>query len=240
VYDRTYAGKTLNFEASGGLANASLVMQDQQTDTYWSIMKGQAIAGELSGEKLVELPYGKKMSWKEWRELHPDTLVLSVNGREDDLDGYVDYFDSAQGFRGIEAKDKRLKTKEPIYAFHHRSNAYAARAKNLEDGGRFTLAEGTSVFLYRRKGSGVFDSTTAYRSEDGFEKRDNDWFEKGTGARFDAESGGFEGGDVETLEGFDTYWYNWSLNNPETTLLGDQSERAGRLRLWKNRQSSRR
>ncbi len=221
MYDRNYAGKALNFEASGGLANASLVMQDQQTDTYWSIMKGQAIAGELSGEKLVELPYGKKMSWKEWRELHPETLVLSVNSREDDRDGYADYYKSSRGFQDIEAKDKRLKTKEPIYAFHHQGTAYAARAKNLEDGGRFTLADGTSVFLYRRKGSEIFDSTTAYRSEDGFEKREKDWFEKGTGARFDSESVTFESGDVETLEGFDTFWYTWSLNNPETILLGD-------------------
>ncbi len=211
----------LHFEASGGLAHASLVMQDQQTDTYWSIMKGQAIAGALSGEKLVELPYGKKMSWKEWRELHPDTLVLSVNGREDAGDGYADYYKSSRGFRDIEAKDERLKTKEPIYAFHHQDTAYAARAKSLEDGGRFTLADGTSVFLYRRKGSEIFDSTTAYRSEDGFEKRGKDWFEKGTGARFDAERVTFEGGEVETLEGFDTFWYTWSLNNPETKLLED-------------------
>ncbi len=221
MYDRNYAGKTLNFEASGGLTNASLVMQDQQTDTYWSLMKGQAIAGELSGEKLVELPYGKKMSWKEWRELHPDTLVLSVNGREDDRDGYAGYLESSRGFQDIEAKDKRLKTQEPIYAFHHQGTAYAARAKDLEDGGRFTLADGTSIFLYRRKGSGVLDSTTAYRSEDGFEKRDNDWFEKGTGARFDSETVTFDGEDVETLEGLDTFWYNWSLNNSEAVSLGD-------------------
>ncbi len=221
MYDRNYAGKELNFEASGGLANASLVMQDQQTDTYWSIMKGQAIAGELSGEKLVELPYGKKMSWKEWRELHPDTLVLSVNDREDGGDSYAGYFESSQGFRDIEAKDKRLKTKEPIYAFHHQGTAYAAPAKNLEDGGRFTLADGTPVFLHRRKGSEILDSTTAYRSEDGFEKRGKDWFEKSTGARFDSERVTFEGGEVEPLEGFDTFWYNWSLNNSEAVSLGD-------------------
>jgi hypothetical protein len=29
VYDRNYDGKTLNFEPSGGLMNASLVMQDK-------------------------------------------------------------------------------------------------------------------------------------------------------------------------------------------------------------------
>ena len=45
----------MNLEASGGLVNASLVMQDQQTDT-WSIMEGEAIAGELNGENSRSFP----------------------------------------------------------------------------------------------------------------------------------------------------------------------------------------
>ena len=78
MYSRDYRGRTVNFEVSGGLVNASLVMQDEQTDTYWSIMEGEAVAGELSGEKLVELPIGEKIQWRHWKERHPDTLVLSV------------------------------------------------------------------------------------------------------------------------------------------------------------------
>ena len=46
MYSREYQGRALNFEASGGLLNASLVMQDKETDTYWSIIEGKAIAGE--------------------------------------------------------------------------------------------------------------------------------------------------------------------------------------------------
>ena len=84
MYDRNYAGKTLNFEPSGGLMNASLVMQDKQTDTYWSIMSGKVEAGELGGTALVELPVGEKMSWAEWVAKHPDTLVLSVQQRTSD------------------------------------------------------------------------------------------------------------------------------------------------------------
>ena len=90
----------MNFEASGGLINASLVMQDKQTDTYWSIMEGEAIAGELSGEKLVELPVSEKIQWRHWKEKYSDTLVLSVRGREDGPDGYRDYFRDSRGFGG--------------------------------------------------------------------------------------------------------------------------------------------
>ena len=39
--------------------NASLVMQDFETDSYWAILQGVSIAGEFKGTKLKELPYGK-------------------------------------------------------------------------------------------------------------------------------------------------------------------------------------
>ena len=115
MYSRDYRGRTVNFEASGGLVNASLVMQDEQTDTYWSIMEGEAVAGELSGEKLVELPVSEKIQWRHWKEKHPDHSRIV---------------------------------------------------------GRWT----------RGKTAGEFSG-------------------------------------VESLGGFDTFWYNFSLNNPETLLL---------------------
>ena len=217
MYSRDYRGRTVNFEASGGLVNASLVIQDEQTDTYWSIMKGEAVAGELSGEQLVELPVGEKIQWRHWKERHPDTLVLSVNGREDGPDGYRDYFRDSRGFGGASAKDDRLETKTPVFAFHRGTESYAVTQKSIEDGTVFVLEDGASVFLYRRKGSSMFHSTHAFISTSGFEQQNGVWVEKGSGARFDKTSGEFSG--VESLGGFDTFWYNFSLSNPETLLL---------------------
>ena len=37
----------LNFEASGALLDASLVMRDRETDSWWSIMTSDAIGGDL-------------------------------------------------------------------------------------------------------------------------------------------------------------------------------------------------
>ncbi len=219
MYSRDYKGKTINFEASGGLIHSSLVMQDQQTDSYWSIMKGEAIGGELAGTKLEELPLGEKMKWRDWRKQHPDTLVLSVNGREDGPNPYAGYFRDPEGFRGERARDDRLETKEPIYAFHHQGVAYAIRSKDLEKGRVLELEDGTAVLLHRRRGASLFESTDAFRSGAGFERRDGTWMEKASGATFDGKSGVFTGGSVERLSGVDTFWYNWSLNNPETRLL---------------------
>ena len=85
MYGREYGDQVLRFEASGGLLNASLVMRDKETDSFWSIMTGDALSGELKGTSLVELPYGEKVRFGEWVERYPDTLVLTVKGKAEPL-----------------------------------------------------------------------------------------------------------------------------------------------------------
>ena len=82
MYDRTYRDQTLDFETSGGLLDASLVMRDRQTDSWWLIMEGTAIEGELHGEALQQLPGAEKTTWGDWRQRYPQSLVLSVDGEE--------------------------------------------------------------------------------------------------------------------------------------------------------------
>ena len=61
VYGRKVGERELNFEASGALMSASLVMRDRETDSWWSIMTSDAIGGQLDGADLEELPYGEKI-----------------------------------------------------------------------------------------------------------------------------------------------------------------------------------
>ena len=64
---------------SGKLIDGNLVMYDRETDSLWHQSSGTAVEGELAEEKLQELPeeQWQIMSWEEWRERHPDTLVLT-------------------------------------------------------------------------------------------------------------------------------------------------------------------
>ena len=223
MYGREYGDKTLNFEASGGLINASLVMQDKETDSYWSIMTGDALSGELEGTHLEELPVGLKTQWKDWVALHPDTKILSVEGEEhSDRNPYEEYFSNEDGFRGLTGADERLTTKTPIYSFQLGDTAYAVPHAAFVEGGSFDVGD-QKIFLYRPDNVAVFYSTLAWISDGGFEQRDGTWHDVASGARFDAGDG-FVGGDagqaVERLDGFDTYWYNWSLIHPETEILG--------------------
>ena len=219
MYSRDYAGETLEFEASGGLMQSSLVMQDKQTDTYWSIMTGNAVGGELEGTDLIELPVSKKVQWKDWVAEHPDTLVLSVGGIEDvSRNAYEQYFSDGRGFRGQAAEDGRLGTKTPIYAFRYDGVPFAVEAEAIVGGRVFELPDGRKVLFYRAPGAELLASS-AFVSPQGFEKRDGIWIEIGSGSRFSGDRLEFEGGSVERLSGFDTFWYNWSLINPDTQVL---------------------
>lgn len=223
MYARQYGERTLTLEASGGLIDAALVMRDDETDSYWSLMKGRALSGPLAGQPLEELPGSEKLPWSEWRERHPDTLVLSVRGREHDhTEPYANYFGSDEGFRGAEATDDRLPTKAPVYAFRLGERAYAAPFDAFAGGAAFAAGE-ASVFLHRPEGAAIFRSSHAVRGE-GFVRRDGAWVEVGSGARFDPATGAWAGGEAGTgpspLEGFDTFWYSWSLVHPETEVLG--------------------
>jgi hypothetical protein len=221
VYGREYDGQTLRFEASGGLLHSALVLRDKETDSFWSIMTGTSLAGDLAGTSLNELPLGEKAQWKDWVAQHPDTRVLSVDGVEHvDNSPYDNYLGSDEGFRGAEASDKRLPTKASIYSFHLRGTPYAVPQSDYPDGEAFDLGDG-QIFLYRPADAAVYYSTRAWQSS-GFERRGDSWYDRASGARFDPARAAFadaNGKGPKPLEGFDTFWYNWSLTNPQTQLI---------------------
>jgi hypothetical protein len=230
VYGRHYDGKALRFEASGGLMHAALVMRDKETDTYWSIMTGDAIAGELAGTPLEELPIGEKAQWRDWVARHPDTVVLSVDGEEHvENNPYDNYFDSESGFRGLEARDRRLETKDPIYSFQLDGRAYAVPFPAFEGVGALFRAGGRELLLFRPEGVAIYYSTLAFQGSVGdFARRPDGWYHEPSGTRLDPERGGFVGsGSPSRLEGFDTFWYMWSLTHPDTEVLSPPESARG-------------
>lgn len=215
MYDREYNGRTLEFETSGGLLDASLVMRDRETDSWWSIMTGDAIGGNMRGEKLKEMPVSEKATWGDWKKRHPDTLALSVGGREHNpRDAYDGYFTSERTFRNIEIHDDRMQPKQPIFSFRHGVLAYAVAHETFAGGGVFDLqgdaAEQYQVVLFRDASASLRSSTTALLVPKGLvEAVDGPQ----TVATLAARS------DVERLAGFDTFWYNWVLAHPKTIVL---------------------
>jgi hypothetical protein len=194
--------------------DASLVMRDRETDSWWSIMTSDAIGGDLGGAKLVVLPAGEKATWKDWRKRHPDTLVLSVEGEEHvDNNPYDNYFTSEGTFRDLEVEDDRLEPKDHIYTFWYNEEPWAISHKAFK-GGAVLDADGFNgkrLFLYRSKKGPMYESSRAYLIEESLASahKPKELLEL-------AESGA-EG--VENLPGFDTFWYTWVAVNENTRLI---------------------
>jgi len=225
VYDRKFDDKTLTFEASGALWQASLVMRDRETDSWWSIMTSKGIGGSLEDRDLVELPVSEKTQWKDWRERHPETLVLSVDGSEHvDKNPYDGYFDGDRTFRNLEVSDKRLPAKEPIFSFWLDGKPWAVPHSAFEGGQIFSggALGNRRIMLYRSRGAAIFESTRAFLLEVGstgssyvdiLPKADSlDESSLGSSRSSSARP-------MDPIPGFDTFWYNWVAVNEDTQLL---------------------
>ena len=234
VYGREYNGEILSFEASGALWEASLVMRDRETDSWWSIITGDAVGGELAGRKLDELPVSEKVRWGEWKARYPETLVLSVDGEEHDpRNPYAGYFRSERTFQRIEAKDPRLPAKEPVFAFEM-DGARCAVPHAAIEGGAVAVFGSETVFIYRREGADVFESSHAWVAPGAggrFEIGPDGWTDTETGAVY-KEGAGFKGreGERERLAGFDTFWYNLANIVSGSVLLEAGGEKQLKIR----------
>lgn len=213
VYGRTVGDKTLEFEASGALMSASLVMRDRQTDSWWSIMTSDAIGGPLEGADLRELSVGEKTTWGAWRERHPDSLVLSVLGRQhDETNPYDSYFGSEKTFRDLDVEDDRLPAKTPVYSFWLGAKPWAAPHEAFAGGRLFKVEEaGKRLLLYRRPEASIYESSEAWLVDAGDAE--------GVSPSHLAQR--LREGEVtgEPVAGFDTFWYTWVAVQKDTELM---------------------
>lgn len=233
MYGREIDGKTYTFEPSGGLLNASLVMLDAETGSYWSIMTDEAIYGAAEGQELRHLPGSVKITFGEWRRRHPSTVVLSVEGKEHDPNNPYDrYFSSSEGFRKIATDDDRLEDKAPIYAFQWRGKPHAVPHALFRDGGAVLRLNERQIFLYRQADDAVYRGTTALLVTEGagVEHGPDGWMlntRNGRTVAFDADERSFGVADsvLAPMPGIDTFWYIWSLTHPETGLSTEVAAR---------------
>ena len=76
TFDRRLGDRTLDFGVSGVLRHSDMIMFDRQTESWWQQLVGEAIIGELLGERLTVLP-SFLVSWEDFKEAFPDGRVLS-------------------------------------------------------------------------------------------------------------------------------------------------------------------
>ncbi len=86
-------GEKASFGVSGLLYQSDLLMYDHQSKSLWSQISMEAIAGPLTGARLVPIPLDHT-TWHDWKSRYPATLVLSPHtgfSRDYSRDPYGSY-----------------------------------------------------------------------------------------------------------------------------------------------------
>jgi len=218
---------------NAGVVGGNEVFQDRETGSRWQQSSLQAISGPLKGEHLELYPF-LLTNWKEWRRLHPGTLVLKP------LPGYADRIPEKNEMirRGLSGAgsappgvlrvDNRLKPHTMILGLDVGASSEAfplsvlreARVIHDDLGGQPVLivhqpeSDTTTAFIASAKGKTlVFDASAADTTE---------LIDKQTGSRWDAYgkclSGPLKGSQLEALILEPEYWFAWSEFHPETKI----------------------
>ncbi|MEX0346451.1 MAG: DUF3179 domain-containing protein [Rhizobiaceae bacterium] len=78
VFDRRVGDRVFEFGTTGKLRNSDLVMYDRTTDSWWQQFTGEAIVGEMMGEKLKLVP-SRIVAFADFKSAHPQAKVLIPN-----------------------------------------------------------------------------------------------------------------------------------------------------------------
>ena len=116
IIERAGLREVSRFGTSGKLYNSNLIMYDEKTNTYWQQIDGKAIVGELTGQELKEISIDT-VTWREWKEAHPDSEVLSQKtgmARQYGRDPYGNYYEDSFLIFPVDNEDNRIHAKTPI------------------------------------------------------------------------------------------------------------------------------
>ena len=74
AYDPVVGGESLTFERYENYGGPGLGLLDRETGTVWSGLTGEALAGELAGQRLETIP-SFTVFWFAWSDYFPDTAL---------------------------------------------------------------------------------------------------------------------------------------------------------------------
>ena len=228
VFERVIDGKEVEFGTSGKLYNSNLLMYDRLTESYWSQALGLAVKGELTGTQLNLIPFDV-ITWKDWKELHPDTVVLTTDTgylRSYATDPYGNYYTEPRIMFPIEYKDDRIHPKEIIIGIEI-NNVYKAYRQNdielktiINDSVNHNPLLLVSLFS---ENSRVFERTVNDDILD-FQFTENKIVDLQTYSEWNydgiAISGPYLGTELERIPTSPGFWFEWFAFHPDTLVYG--------------------
>jgi hypothetical protein len=223
-------GKTviLEFGTSGKLYNSNLVMYDRTTKSLWSQAMAQAIVGKLAGVKLERIPFDVAY-WNEWKQLYPESKVLSRDTgstRPYGADPYGDYYTNGEVLFSVSNSDDRLGLKEIVVGFENNGQYKAYKLQEIENkkiindqvNGKPIALFSLYTFMVR-----AYDPTVDGQVlEFSYNTKDQNFIDKQTGSLWNFEgkavNGQMKGKQLTRLPFDEGFWFEWVAFHPETEL----------------------
>ncbi|MBI3961414.1 MAG: DUF3179 domain-containing protein [Deinococcus sp.] len=233
VYDRRLGDRVLSFGNTSALYQSDLVMYDRQTDSWWFQVAGEAIVGELTGARVTPLP-SVVTTWAEWKQLHPDTVVLSFDTgyqRDYSRDPFLGLDEilntRGPGILGFPTSpqvraDQRLPAGELVLGLDLGGQRRAYPLQSQGDRVYHDRLGDEAVVVFAIGGSGAAFPPVVNGQALRFVLQEGTIHDLDTGSTWSlagrATSGPLAGVQLELLPARTTFWFAWVAAFPETDI----------------------
>ena len=226
-------GNVVKFGTSGKLYNSNLVMYDRTSDSLWSQALAQGIVGKYAGVDLQRIPFDVA-NWKEWKQLYPESKVLSRDtgsSRPYGADPYGDYYTNSEVLFPIPNQDDRLGLKEIIIGLENNGQYKAYKLQDVEDkkiindqiNNKPIVLFSLFPFMVRAFDPLVDDQVLQLK----YNPQNNTFIDIHTESEwnFDGEAinGEMKGKNLVRLPYDEGFWFEWVAFHPDTKLYMTQS-----------------
>ncbi|MBH0231717.1 DUF3179 domain-containing protein [Halobacillus yeomjeoni] len=242
VFDRQIKNRTFEFGTSGLLVNSDLVMYDRTTETLWQQLTGEAIVGDLVGEKLKMLN-SNLVSFNDFTSAHPDGKILSrVTGYDrkyghNPYPGYdgrqESYFQTGQDLGRLPAMERVVSI-----SMNGIDRAYPYSLLKEKKVVNDKIGNQEVVIFYKKGTNSALDSQVIANAEDvgssgafdpsvdgkelRFELKNGEIVDQQTHSTWNilgqSTSGPLKGKQLKDVVHGDHFWFSWVAFKPETTI----------------------
>lgn len=247
AYDRRLDGKIYEFGVSGMLRNSDMVMYDKQTESWWQQLTGEAIVGDLTGEKLSQIP-AQIVGFGQFAKAFPNGKIVSREtgySRDYGRNPYIGYDEIGKSpflFKG--KTDERLRPMEKVITIEigdvSKTYPYSTtrklrvindrvKSKNIvvfHDDGATSALDAERIDKSKDSGAtGVFNAEI-----DGekltFDYKNGEFVDRETESKWNvfgqAVGGKLKGKELKPLEHGNHFAFAWLAFKPETQIYKEK------------------
>ncbi|MDP9015955.1 MAG: DUF3179 domain-containing protein, partial [Thermoproteota archaeon] len=208
------------------------------SESLWSQAMAKGIVGNHAGKDLERIPFDVA-AWNEWKKLHPESKVLSIDtgfGRPYDVDPYGNYYTEPNILFPVSHKDDRLGPKEIVVGLEDNGKHKAYRISDIENRkvvndaivNKQIALVSLEPFMVRafdrsiQLESSTTSEFTTLQLE--YESSSNLLVDKETGTKWNfdgkAVEGSMKGKSLTRLPFDEGFWFSWVAFHPDTQVYG--------------------